>query len=683
MPEAGSFSSVLPSVVPRWIISFISLYRAFTGLVTLLPLRAAYRLGQVMGILGYLVFWPYRWLAIRNLTIAYGTTLSRVEIRRLALIHFTTLGANLLCSIKASNYNAAKLRTIAQVEGMETIRAALERGKGVVLVISHIGNWELFAHLCQFLPEFQWGTVYQPLGNRYIEAHIQRMRQKVKLFSRKSGFNAPTAFLRAGGALGVLVDQHAGDGGVWTPFFGRLASTSPLAALLALRTEAVVVPMAVHTAGIAKWRVVISQPIPTVEPGGNTLTTEALTARINLVLEAQINSAAPDWFWVHNRWKLPRPKFLLATYRRGIVLPPEVPASELKPFRILVRSTNWLGDAVMTLPAIQSIARGRPDAQIIVLAPEKLAGLFAEVPGVAKVLPIRKGMSVFTVAAAIRRAGPFDAAVILPNSVRSALETFLGGVPRRVGYAGHRRRWLLNQVVPEPPDPFKLEGEAEVVRRVAPARPHQSQRYAHLALTIGADQVAACAEPPPNTNPLQVERGAFLRIGICPGAEYGPTKRWLPERFAATAKLVGEQKPVNWVLFGVETDQESGEPIAKELADRCENRIGKTDLTGLIAELRGCHALLTNDTGTMHLAAYLGVPVVAVFGSTDPVLTGPLAPSERVRILRHQVECSPCFLARCPLDLRCMKAVSAEEAAAAVLELVDPERALPLVHLAV
>ena len=103
---------------------------------------------------------------------------------------------------------------------------------------------------------------------------------------------------------------------------------------------------------------------------------------------------------------------------------------------------------------------------------------------------------------------------------------------------------------------------------------------------------------------------------------------------------------------------------------KCENLIGKTTLAELMTALRGCDALLTNDTGTMHLAAYLGVPVAAVFGSTDPVLTGPLAPPERVRILRHQVECSPCFLQECPLDLRCMKAVTAEEAAAAVLELV-------------
>ena len=645
-------------------------YRVFTALIGVLPMRVAYRLGQVLGSVGYGLCWPYRRLAVANLTVAYGDVLTPRQVRQLARTHFATLGANLLASIKAAGYGPERLREIAMVEGMEVIRAALDRGKGVVLIISHIGNWELFAQLCQFLPEYQWGTVYQPLGNRFIEGHIQRMRSKVQLFNRKNGFNAPTAFLRAGGALGVLVDQHAGDGGVWTPFFGRLASTSPLAALLALRTEAELVPLAVHTDGPARWRVVISTPVPRVDEAGAPIEAEALTARINQVLERQINRTPADWFWVHNRWKTPRPRFLLGTYRRGVVLPPEVPVESLKPFRILVRSTNWLGDAVMTIPAVQAIARGRPDARITVLVPEKLADLFAVVPGVADVLPIPRGAGVVGVAAAIRRAGPFDAAVVLPNSFRSALEVWLAGVPRRVGYAGHRRRWLLDQIIAEPPDPFKLAGiEPDTVLRTAPERPHQSARYAHLAREIGAADVATFGEKPASGATPGVERGGWLRLGLCPGAEYGPTKRWLPERFAEVAKRVAGQRACEWVLFGVTRDLPLGAPIVEALGDRCENLIGKTTLAELITALRGCHALLTNDTGTMHLAAWLGVPTVAIFGSTDPVLTGPLAPPDRVRILRHQVECSPCFLKECPLDLRCMKAVSVEEVVEAVLAL--------------
>jgi heptosyltransferase-2 len=646
-------------------------YRTLVAAVEALPLGMAYGLGRMLGVIGYFVFRPYRALAIRNLTIAYAAECTPQQIRRLAWEHFLTLGANLLSSIKAAKLNQDQLHKAARVENIEIIRAALDRGKGVVLVISHIGNWELFAQACQFLPDYRWGTIYQPLGNRYIEAHIRRTRMArgVQLFSRKNGFHAPTAFLRAGGAMGVLVDQHAGDSGVWTPFFGRLASTSTLAALLALRTEAELVPMAVHTDGWGKWRIVVSPPIPRAAPGDGPEPISALTARINQVLETQVRAAPADWFWVHNRWKTPKPKFLLATYHRGVRLPPDMDAAELKPFRILVRGANWLGDAAMTIPAVQAIARGRPDARVCVLAPAHLADLWRVVPGVSEVLPIEKGQGVFGVGRTIRRAGPFDAALVLPNSLRSALEVYLGKVPRRVGYAGHRRRWLLNQVVNEPPDtskPAAADG----------SRSHQSLRYAHLAQAIGAVEVSLYGEGPsekavPWGRPAEGDApGGWIDLALCPGAEYGPTKRWLPERFAEAAKRVAGEQPVRWVLVGVAKDQPYGEIIEKELGERCENLIGKTTLMELMTTLRRCRLLLTNDTGTMHLAAWLGVPTAAIFGSTDPILTGPLAPPERVRILRHQVECSPCFLRECPLDLRCMKAVTAEEVAAATLALI-------------
>ena len=652
-------------------------YRASTLLIAALPLLVVFRLGQALGWVGYVCFVPYRKLAAANLTVAYGDTRSPEEIRRLTRAHFITLGANLMCSIKAETFDAARLREVATVDGMEHILAAFAQRKGVVLVISHIGNWELFAQLCQYIPEEQWGTVYQPLGNRYIEAHVQRARRKVKLFARSRGFNAPTAFLRAGGALGVLVDQHAGDSGVWTPFFGRLASTSTLAPLLALRTGALLLPMAVQTDGPARWRVVISPPVPTVGADGADLGIDPLTARLNSVLEAQINRAPADWFWVHNRWKTPRPKFLLGTYRRGIVLPPDTAPADLKPFRILIRSTNWLGDAVMTIPAVQAIARGRPDARVTVLTPAKLADLWHAVPGVAEVLPIPPDVGVFGVARLVKKAGPFDAALLLPNSLRTGLEAWLAGVPRRVGYAGHRRRKLLNQIVEEPRDPaLKHGGELlpETILRLR-GQEHQSRRYAHLAMQVGAESVPLYGEPPAPatgdvaTPPVLPARGGWLRLAVCPGAEYGPPKRWGAARFAEAARLVANERACEWVIVGVEKDRPFAAEIETALGDRCENLVGKTSLSELMTVLRGCHALLTNDTGTMHLAAYLGVPVVAVFGSTDPLLTGPLAPPERLRVLRHQVECSPCFLAECPLDLRCMAAVTPAEAAAAVLDL--------------
>ncbi len=596
-------------------------------------------------------------MTVANLTIAYGGERTPGEIRRLARQHFTTLGANLLASMKAVSFDAARLREVVELDGLEIIQAAFAERRGIVLAISHIGNWEMFAQACQIIADEKWGTVYQPLANRHIEAHIQRTRHKVALFNRKNGFNAPTAFLREGGALGVLIDQHAGDGGVWTPLFGRLASTSTLAALLALRTNALIVPMAVHTTGVGRWKIVISPPVP---HAGATDAPEALTARLNRVLESQINVSPADWFWVHNRWKTPKPRFLLARYKRGVVLPEGMTAPDLKPFRILVRSTNWLGDAVMSIPAVRAIAAGRPDARVTVLAPAKLADLWREVPGVADVLPIPAGAGVFKVAAAVRRAGPFDAAVLLPNSLRTALEVWLAGVPRRVGFRGHRRRWLLNQIVSEEPTPPATGGDP---------RRNQTYRYVRLAEEIGAGNAGVDA-PTPAAVGTRGERGGWLRVGVCPGAEYGPTKRWPAERFAEAAKIVAAERACEWTIFGVAKDAAYAATIEAALGERCENLVGKTTLAELIDALKRCDVLLTNDTGTMHLAAYLGVPVAAVFGSTDPLLTAPLVPPARLRILRRQVECSPCFLKECPLDLRCLHAVTAGDAAAAVLELL-------------
>ena len=340
-------------------------------------------------------------------------------------------------------------------------------------------------------------------------------------------------------------------------------------------------------------------------------TPERLTLAINTAVERQVRASPADWFWVHNRWKTPRPRFLLATYKRGIV--PGVEPTALKPFRVVVRSPNWLGDAVMSIAAVQAIAAGRPDARVSVLCPGKLADLWRRVPGVAEVLSIGERDRLLGAARTVRRAGPFDAAVLLPNSVRVALEVWLAGVPRRVGYPGHRRRWLLDQVLPELPPPG--HGHAR----------HHRDRYLEMAKQIGADITGwpAPAQLPPAP---PADGDPRPRFALCPGAEYGPAKRWGTERFAATARAVAAGQPCRWVLLGTAKDRELGVALEAELgADLCENLIGKTTLTGLIETLEGCQLLLSNDTGTMHLAAWLGVPTVAVFGSTEPRLTGPIA----------------------------------------------------------
>jgi len=635
------------------------LYRFIAAGLRLLPLKLVWWLGRFLGSLGYLLGVPYRRMALRNLRIAFGEKSER-ERRAIARAHFATLGANLLTSAKITSMSREEIRGLVDIEGLEHVSQAHAAGRGVVMVISHIGNWELFAQLYPILFSCPLGTIYQRLGNPHIDAAVRasRARLGLELFERKEGFQGATKMLRGPSVVGVLIDQHAGDAGVWCPLFGRLASTSSLAAMLALRTGAALIPGAVHSAGPGRWKLVVDAPVPVVERDA-----DALTARLNLALEMQIRRQPADWFWVHNRWKTPSPKFLLSTYKRGVVVEvgswkPEVgseaaaspvPTSDfrlptsLTPFRIAIRSTNWLGDAVMSMPAVRAIKRGRPDAHVTIVTPAKLADLWRTVAEVDDIISIEATDSVFAVARKLR--DRFDAAVVFPNSLRTALEAWLAKIPRRVGYPGHRRARLLNQVFRE-----KKSKKAKATRPL-----HQVHHYLALAEFIGADTAGAIASETRNPKP-EIRN---LRLGLVPGAEYGPAKRWLPERFAEVVRAI----PAEWHVFGVAKDREVVDTIlaacTQDPKPSITDLVGKTTLAELIEHLRACDLVLTNDTGTMHLAASLGVPVVAIFGSTEPSLTGPLG--EQHTILRKHVECSPCFLRECPIDFRCMKRIESAE----------------------
>ncbi len=321
--------------------------------------------------------------------------------------------------------------------------------------------------------------------------------------------------------------------------------------------------------------------------------------------------------------------------------------------RIVIRSSNWLGDAVMTVPAVRALKRGNPSAHIAVLTPEKIADVWRLVAEVDEVIAF-PAAKIFGVAKLIR-AGKFGTGVIFPNSLRTALEMWLARVPRRVGYAGHSRRWLLTDV-------FSQEKSAPAI---GPGQ-HQVHHYLRLAEHLGASADADATFGFPDAAAKKRAPGKPARIAICAGAEYGPAKRWLPERFAEVVQTLDDPAGSHWQLVGTAKDREVAEKIAVlcEAPANVENLCGKTTLAELIAVLLESDALLTNDTGTMHLAALLGVPAVAIFGSTEPALTGPLGTGHAV--VRKRVECSPCFLRECPIDFRCMKEVESATVAEAL-----------------
>src|SRR5450631_2185051 len=486
--------------------SIYLLYRAGTAIASALPVRVLFAIGSFIGWWAWLLLPHYRLLARRNLEIAFAKEKSPLELRQTVRRNFQWLSANLICSLKMVSMPLEKLTRYVEAENLDAVHTELRAGRPVVLLLSHIGPWELAAQLVpHYAPYARIGSPYQRLGNRYIDRDVSRRRARTgsELFDRSEGFHKPIELLRSGGLLGIFADQHAGDHGLWTPFFGRLASTSPLSGLLAKRTGAAVIAAAVHTEGPARWRMVFTPHLESPDDSVGSVTLKA-----NETIEQQIRKAPEDWFWVHNRWKTPKPHFLLTHYKRGVYVPPKT--GDLKPFRILIRGSNWLGDSIISMSAVRAIKAGRPDAHITVAAPEKIAPVWKLVPEVDEVIGLTS-RSLFSAIKLIWHQPLFDVAILFPNSLRVALEVWLAGVPRRVGYRGHHRQWLLNQIIPERP-------------RLGPIE-HQVLHYLQIPQGVGGN-----SEPPAVRVflPRGKSNGAPVKIGLCPGAEYGPAKRWLP-----------------------------------------------------------------------------------------------------------------------------------------------------------
>jgi heptosyltransferase-2 len=317
---------------------------------------------------------------------------------------------------------------------------------------------------------------------------------------------------------------------------------------------------------------------------------------------------------------------------------------------LVVRSPNWLGDAVMALPAVRNLKNTLGTGTLCVAAPEKLAALWEACPFVDRVVSLAAPKSLWSTAGRLREE-KFAAAVLLPNSLRSAAEAFLAGIPQRCGYARGGRGLLLTRTVPVPPR--------------NPVRLHQRFYYLDLLAALGApgDDTLPPLRANDKTTSAPVT-GPLL--AVCPGAEYGPAKRWPVGNFVAAARALAEKHGLRVVLLGAPNDA----PVAAEFLAQfpeAENRVGQTSLVEFMAALASARLALCNDSGAMHLASALGVPTVAVFGSTEPQLTGPLGP--RTAVLRHHVPCSPCFLRDCPIDFACMNSITPETVVAAAEKL--------------
>ena len=326
--------------------------------------------------------------------------------------------------------------------------------------------------------------------------------------------------------------------------------------------------------------------------------------------------------------------------------------------RILIVAPSWVGDAILSEPLIARLREVYADPAIDVLAPPWCGPVYARMRGVREVIanPIGHGrLDLGTRAALARslraRAAPdrYTRAIVLPNSWKSALVPWLARIPIRTGYRGESRWGVLTDVRRlGRPAPARLVDRFTALAAARDAPPPPTPAPAPLLVPDAANRAAAV-----QALGLGTERPVAV---LCPGAEYGPAKRWPPEHFAALAARFAADGMRVW-LIGSPNDRAAADAVmaaAGPAAPALANVAGATDLGTAIDLLSLAAVVVSNDSGLMHAAAAVGVPLVALFGSSSPVYTPPLSP--RARIARIEIACSPCFKRECPLGhLRCLR----------------------------
>lgn len=326
--------------------------------------------------------------------------------------------------------------------------------------------------------------------------------------------------------------------------------------------------------------------------------------------------------------------------------------------KILVRAANWIGDAVMTLPALQAIRLAFPERHICILTKPWVADLYCECPWVNQVIlyesPGRHEgfLGKWRLSQELKRE-KFDLAILFQNAFEAALISYLAGIPRRGGYNTDARGILLTHAV-------KVNGEVK--------KGHQVGYYREMVKGLGIQNVPSIPILEASFGQKEEARRILRSLGLDeeerfvgfgPGAAYGPAKQWFPERFAVLADRFSQNWGTRILIFGSRADQATASLMAQNAKFPLIDLTGKTTLRQAIGLIARCRLFVTNDSGLMHVAAALGIPVVAIFGSTDPVRTGPLGDS--CRVVKSDPRCAPCLKPHCPQDRECMDRVSVDE----------------------
>lgn len=332
--------------------------------------------------------------------------------------------------------------------------------------------------------------------------------------------------------------------------------------------------------------------------------------------------------------------------------------------RLLVRSTNWIGDAVMTTPAVRAIRHNFPHARISLLAKPWVAPVFAHSPYVDEIIVYEangrhKGVGGTICLARDLRPRRFDAAILLQNAIEAALIAFMARIPQRIGFDTDARRLLLTH-------PVRCTKAIKAI--------HQTGYYLKILEGVGLATGRQTLELSLGIEDRHRAKQLLAQyditpdrrvVGLNPSATFGPAKQWFPERYASLGDRLSSQLDAMIIIFGGPADRELGQRIVRMMAAPAVDLSGRTSLGEAMALIDRCDAFVTNDSGLMHVAAALNTPLVAIFGSTNFTTTSPYSPTSR--IVRVPIECSPCMQPVCPLGhMNCMRWVTVDMVSDAV-----------------
>jgi len=478
----------------------------------------------------------------------------------------------------------------------------------------HLAYWEAQTAMSLVVPGSfpEFGIIFRPLDNAAVNAFVKRSRERfgMTLLSRKEGFAAALKTLRRQGFVGVLFDQNSGPRGALATLFGRVCSTTELPGLMAEKMGARVYGICPIRRGF--WRVEINvQRIPS--DGTSTGVTIALNRWLEDLLMRD-ESLCASWLWAHDRWRhqdAPAQRFRLVAKRdllaadlaaRGLRAPP-------RRTRIWIRLPNWLGDVILTLPLVRALRLARPDAELTLVTPPQFVPLLQEWNVADRLHPLPpRGPGYFAHFRRLRGAFP-DVWLLFTNSFRGDLEARLTGCRQRFGLV-------------RPGKPRPLLTHCYHVPASWDERSHHQLELWHNFLRHFGLAVPPDLTPFANPGPGTVSAAP---IGLIAGSENMPGKRWPVAHWRALIDSLPDQ---NFALFGTAADNPITSAVAAGFDSRVENLAGRTDLATFARRLRGCRLVVANDTGGMHLANALGVPLIALFGPTNPTQTGPIFASD-------------------------------------------------------